>query len=117
MSWRIYTDAGTFSSWEGSPEDAPGLGVVCIVQDDPDVGRMVMARWDHYCYSHGDGQWWGHDLFGLLDCLAHRRPSIIAHGRTVTAQEWQRIHALAVADPDFLPKSATHPIEMKSALR
>jgi len=84
MSWRIYySDDSTFSSDDGEPEDAPGWGVVVIPQ-------------------YGGG-WWGHDLAGLLDCLALPGPSIVIHGRTVAKGDWQRFLAEADRDPDMPP--------------
>lgn len=106
--WRIYyADGTTFSSDDGTPEDAPGLGVVVIPQSDPDVGRMMMARWDHYCW-HGD-QWWGHDIVGLIDCLALPGLNRVIHGRTVSQEDYRAIYQRALDDPDFVPKSGTLP--------
>lgn len=104
-----YSDGSTFSSDDGPPELAPGLGVVVIPQVDPDVGRMMMARWDHYCW-HGD-QWWGHDLVGLIDCLALPTANIVLHGRTVSQSDYAAIYQRALDDPDFCPKSGRSPIE------
>lgn len=85
MDWRIYyTDGSTFSSDDGVPEEAPGWGVVVIPQ-------------------YHDG-WWGHDLAGLLDCLARPGPNIVMHGRTVSKEDWQRFLSLANHDPEF-PKT------------
>ena len=113
MSFRIYYSDG--STFDGPVEDAPGLGVVVIVQDDPDVGRMVMSRWDHFCWH--DGQWWGHDHTGLMDCLALPGFNRVLHGRTVSQDVWQAINALALADPDFHPKSAERVLERPRGLR
>ncbi len=77
--WRIYYDDGT--TFDGSPEEAPGWGVVVI----PQYG----------------GPWWGHDLAGLLDCLARPGPNIVIHGRTVASSRWPEMMAQANHDPDF----------------
>jgi len=112
VGWRIYYgDGSTFCDADGRPEDAPGWGVVVIPQADPDVGRMMMSRWDHYCWH--DGQWWGHDLVGLMDCLAGAGPSVVVHGRTVSQEQWRAIYAAALADPDLPPKSAAMPGERR----
>ena len=113
MTFRVFYDDGT--TFDGAPESAPGHGVVVIVQDDPDVGRMVMARWDYFCW-HSD-QWWGHDLTGLMDCLALPGFNRVLVGRTVSQQAWQAINALALADPDFAPKSAERVLERPKGLR
>ena len=113
MAFRVYYSDG--STFDGDPESAPGLGVVVIVQDDPDVGRMVMARWDFYCWHQG--QWWGHDLTGLMDCLALPGFNRVLIGRTVSQERWQAINAAALADPDFAPKSAERVLERPRGLR
>ena len=110
--WRIYyTDDTTFSELDGNPKDAPGLGVVCIVQLDPDTGRSIVSRNDWYCYRLDSGTWWGHDLFGLLDQLTNDRPGhvhAVKAGRTVSSPDFQRIYALADTDTDFPRRSARH---------
>lgn len=100
--WRVYYSDG--STYNGDPENAPGVGIVVIVQDDPDVGRMLMCKWDYYCWH--DGQWWGHDLIGTVDCLAQPGFNRVLVGRTVSQDLWKKIHAAAANDPDFQPKSA-----------
>ena len=112
--FRIYYDDG--SAYVGEPADAPGLGVVVIVQPDEDVGRMVMSRWDYFCL-HDDGQWWVHDLTGLMDCLALPGFNRVLIGRTVSQDDWQAINAAALADPDFQPKSAERVLERPRGLR
>jgi len=105
LAWRIYYDGGgTFSNEDGPPDRAPGWGAVVIPQADPDVGRMMMSRWDHYCWH--EGQWWGHDLVGLMDCLARPGPSVVVHGRTVPQAAWRAIYNTALTDPDLPTKSA-----------
>lgn len=105
VDWRIYySDGSTFDSTQGEPEDAPGLGVVCIVQKCPDRGRMVMERWDYYYHRAGASRpWWGADLFGLIDQLTSspKGTQAVKAGRTVSIEEFQRIHIEAVRDPDF----------------
>ena len=113
MSFRVYYSDG--STFAGDPAEAPGLGVVVIAQDDDDVGRMIMGRWDYYCW-HAP-QWWGHDLTGLIDCLATPGPNRVLIGRTVSQDDWHAIQARAVSDPGFAPKSATRPLETPKALR
>lgn len=83
MTFRVYYSDGT--TYQGPPEQAPGWGVVVIVQ-------------------YGGG-WWGHDLAGLLDCLAQPGPNVVIHGRTVGKQDWRRLLDSAHRDPDF-PQTA-----------
>lgn len=88
----IYSDGTTFSSEQGSPEEAPPFGVICIPQPDPDNGRNIMHGWDWYYYNDVEGNgpmWWGCDLQGLLDRLLHRLPvKAVLQGRTVSNDVW-----------------------------
>lgn len=115
IAWRIYyADGTTFDSTEGEPWEAPGVGVVCIVQPDPDTGRTIQARWDWYAWHRDTRDWWGHDPFGILDQLTADRLDRVASvkaGRTVSATEYRAIYDRANADPDFAPRSARHPSE------
>ena len=111
-AWRIYyADGSTFSDADGPAEQAPGLGVVVIAQAEPEVGRMMMARWDHYCL-HGN-EWWGHDLVGLIDCLALPGYNRVLHGRTIPTPDYVRLYQRALEDPDFAPKAGRSPVEQR----
>ncbi len=79
MAHRIYYADGT--TFDGPPEQAPGWGVLVIVQ-------------------YGGG-WWGHDLVGLLDCLALPGLNRVLHGRTAAKGVWRDTLAAAHTDPDF----------------
>lgn len=105
VKWRIYYDDGsTFDSNDGDPDQAPGYGVICIVQPDPDVGRTVMRRFDWYYWNALQSQWWGSsDLFSVLDHVLHRTGFV--DGRTICqarhAVDYADICQRAEADPDF----------------
>lgn len=110
MKWRIYYDDGsTFDSAMGSEMEAPGLGVICIVQPEPRAGREIMQRWDWYYWHDGEQQWWGSDIFGLLYQLCADRKNIIRaikQGAMVSNESFQRITKRASNDPDFPWKAA-----------
>lgn len=103
LAWRIYYDDGaTFDSSQGTPQEAPGLGVQVIVQPDPDVGRVVLTRFDWYYYRFDLEQWWASDYFGLLDQLTSDRAGVVGAvkaGRN--AGDYDRILKVATKDPDF----------------
>ena len=102
QDWRIYYDDGsTFDSWQGAPQDAPAYGFICAVGYDESGQRYIMHGWDHYCWDAESQQWWGMDLFGLIDRLTLNRVSAYKLGRTVTKQAFQRIMARAASDADF----------------
>ena len=100
--WRIfYDDGSTFDSEAGEPHEAPSEGFICAIGYDESRQRYIMHGWDFYRWDPGSRQWWGMNLFGLLDAL--RRNSVYAYkeGRTITKAEFQRIVQRAHADPDF----------------
>lgn len=113
LKWKIYYDDGsTFSNEEGEPEDAPGFGIVTIVQADPYVGRAVCDGWDFYYWVEEEQKWWGSDWLGFIDRLTHRLPCrAVSAGRMASEEVWSRCRELAKHDPDFPPKSGTLPGE------
>ncbi len=109
--WEIYYDDGTtFSDLDGTPEQAPSFGVICVVTPDETVGRIVIHKWDWYYMV--EGQWWGSDIYGVLDRLTHNlEVTALKQGRSVANHEFQRIMTEATSNPRFPRKSAVDPIE------
>lgn len=109
INWRIfYTDGSTFDSSQGSPQDAPEWGVICIVQHDADVGRTIMRRWDFYYFHPIDQNFWGCDIFGYIDIGVNGRPftpGSLKIGCTISTPQFQEILSIADSDPAFKPKS------------
>lgn len=106
MNWRIYYDNSTYSSSDGAPNDAPSYGVICVVQPDNSVGRVIVERWDYYVYRQGE--WYGHHLDGLLlELLEHANEiEAVKAGRTIETQLYLSILSRANEDKDFPVKSA-----------
>ena len=113
VNWRIYySDGSIFDNSMGDPDDAPAFGVICIPQPDELVGRTIMHGWDWYYFIPEDQQWWGSDIYGVLDRLLHRLPVIaLLQGRSVSNQIYTQIHDRADKDPDFPPKSGRRQYE------
>lgn len=66
--WRIYySDGSTFSSLDGPIADAPKMGFICAVGYDESLNRYIQWEWGFYRYDLESLQWWGHDLFGIID--------------------------------------------------
>lgn len=107
IKWRIYYANGdTFDNSRGEKKDAPPFGVVCIVYPDDLVGRVIMHGFDWYYWVPGHEQWWGSDIYGVLDRLLHNLPLYaLKQGRSVSNQEYSSIMTTADKDPDFPPKS------------
>lgn len=107
MEWKIYYENGdTFDNTMGNPEDAPSYGVAVIVQEDEDVGRLIMHLWDWFYWRDDYKQWWGADVYGLHDQLLSNKPiRAVKIGRNMHTKEFQNLMERATDDPDFLIKS------------
>jgi hypothetical protein len=91
----IYYDDG--STYDGPPEDAPGLGVQVIVCQVDGQSKFVVGA-DFYCWHADDGQWWGADVFGLMDHLQQPGWKRVLFGRTISNADHGRIMARAMED-------------------
>lgn len=88
MTWKIYYgDGSTFSSDDGSREEAPARGVQVIIQDDSDIVWTTETGGDYYVWR--DGRWWAVDQFGLYDFLIES--GLVKFGRTITTPEFQDV--------------------------
>ncbi len=110
MLWRIYYSDSTFDSTDGSPYDAPGRGVQCLLSYEDDVGVLFHRGTDFYWW---DGQWFGGDIFGLYDYLAKPGPKTVKFGEIIDHKKYQAILKRALADPDLPQKSAWRPEERR----
>ena len=106
IRWRIYYDDGSTFDSQGGCEDAPPFGVICIIYPDDLVGRKIMHGWDWYYWVPEAGQWWGSDIYGVLDRLLHNLPlRALKQGRNASNERYRQIMAAADKDPDFPPRS------------
>lgn len=135
LSWRIYYDDGsTFDNAQSSPRDAPAYGVICIVFANELIGRKIAHLKDFYYWVPDERQWWGSDIFGLLDQMSLRdlvsrvgdqwsylhydlpmeRDQLVYRliddgyiklGRSVSSVTFREIMEIADKDPDFPPMS------------
>ena len=104
--WRIYYDNSTFDSSQGEPNEAPSYGVICVVQPDDSVGRVIVQRWDYYVFRQGE--WYGHHLDGLLfELLEHANEiEAVKAGRTIDTELYLSILSRANEDKEFPFKNA-----------
>jgi hypothetical protein len=101
-AWRIfYDDGSTFSDTDGTPEEAPALGFICALGYDEAGMRYIMHGWDHYQWDKESNQWWGMDLFGLIDRLTRNLVYAYKQGRTITKADFQAAMRRAHEDTDF----------------
>jgi hypothetical protein len=113
VRWRIYYVGGeTFCDEQGSPFDAPTLGVQVVLVAEPEVGRMLIAMRDYYWWDVARSTWFGGDVAGFYQYLMFDKgPKAVLFGRFVTNEEFQSCVKRAMFDPDFPPKSGKHPTE------
>lgn len=103
MNWKIYyADGNTFDSTQGGPEDAPGYGVVLIVQRRDSVKADPHSGWDWYFY-HNEFGWWGCDRSGMEDQMLNEWKNLrrIVMGRSVANTRYQEIWRRAKEDKDL----------------
>ena len=96
IDWKIYYDNNTtFSNEDGTQEQAPGLGVVCII--NVNAGQTV-GMYDWYYWHDKHQEWWGADIHGLLYQLFNDRSGYIKavkQGAMVSDEEYKTIHLTA----------------------
>ncbi len=122
LNWRIYYDDGTlFDNTDGEPWEAPGRGIICVVQIDPkpmmySVNTQVMQGHPFYWYHKGWGYWMHSDRDGMLDQLTADRDNNICAvkmGRWADFHKFREIYDRAQNDPDFPKKSGTAKSEQR----
>jgi hypothetical protein len=114
MKWRIYYDDDTtFDNSQGEPWEAPGRGIICVVQIDPSplmhsVNTQILQGHPFYWYHRGWGYWLHSDRDGFIDQLTNDRKNevcAIKMGRWVDFHHYREIVDKARSDPDFPKKS------------
>ena len=107
MKFKIfYGDRSTYSDEDGSPFDAPRLNVQCIIGPDLNTGRYIVSDKDAYWWESNLERWFGGDRRGEWDYLCRLGPRVVLYGRAVSEVEYNSIICVALADPDFPPKTA-----------
>ena len=94
MRWKIfYADESTYSHLDGSPFDAPSVGVEVVKLEE-----RTMHGKDAY-YWKDELAWVGCDIPGLWDYLMfHRGPKAVLFGRTIRDDLFWSIVAQATKD-------------------
>jgi len=110
--WRIYyVDDSSFGNGDGEPQDAPGGGVVAVVQEDSRVGVTVHHQNDFYVFAEEFGGWYGVDVFGLTQYLMRPGFKIVKLGEVMTTKKYLALIHTIKQDPDLPTKSARYPWE------
>jgi hypothetical protein len=105
--WRIYyADGSVFSDTDGSPWDAPRLGVECILtrgmesQERPEKDLVLISHSDYYYWEPdvcGFG-WWHADQWAVLLHLRRARHPLVVFGEYTQAANYSAIEARALSD-------------------
>lgn len=107
VKWRLYYSNGTvFDNTMGEAEDAPTLDVQVVACYEKGSGRQLYYNFDWYYYKvweDGFGEWFGADIFGLLDQLLNcpRQVKCIKQGRSVRNEVFRGILKQAINDKDI----------------
>jgi hypothetical protein len=88
--WRIYYEGGkVFTSADGSPFDAPRVGVLAIVQEKDGSWESVNGR-DHFYWEPERGGWMTTEYFGAIDHLMRAPRQCLLFGRQVSDDEYRK---------------------------
>ncbi len=114
LRWKIiYLDGSTFSHVDGEPQDAPGGGVLAVVQEDSTVGLLIHEGENFYVFDKQYGGWQGMDVFGFVQYIVRPGLKIIKLGESMTTDRYMKIITDARRDPNLPKKSARYPWEVK----
>lgn len=114
VRWKIfYVDGSTFSNRDGEPEDAPGMGVAAIAQEDEVVGVQIHHGNDFYCCAEEYDGWYALDYFGLAQYLARPGNKIIKMGEVMSTSKYRELITTIQKDPQLPNKSARYTWERK----
>jgi len=102
VRWRIYYEDGSTED-----DDSRPYGVVSIVQEDEECGRLIFTGWDYYILLEAGWMGLGYDSFVYYVTHKLKEVKHACVGVMVHRSEYQRIQKLAINDPDFPRKSAT----------
>ena len=102
--WRIwYADGTQFSSDDGDPADAPGLGIVVLAQTGGNHGNPFTVSAESFKTVHGydwyiwsDGQWFATNLMGLCQHFVEPGYKVIKMGRWVSEEIWLAAYKEAI---------------------
>lgn len=105
LQWRIYyADGSTFDDLDGSPSDAPGLGIIVVVlkHEDSRIRAYIQHEADYYIWA--EGRWWACDLFRLWQywfVQKYDHPKVALAGETIRNDLYAKIIRKAKSDKDF----------------
>jgi hypothetical protein len=109
LKWRIYYgDGRTADNRTTLMADLSRWNVQIILQRDSKHNRAVTSGKDYYVYLSDCDYWFGVNLQGLWDYLAHKCTEVeaVLFGRYIANEIFDEIERIASKDVDFLKISA-----------
>ena len=109
--WIVYYEDGkSFSSDWGNPEDAPRRGVLVVVNEDKEVGRVIYHAGDFYVWNHDE--WLPVDHYGFMDYLLEPGSyKVVLFGRMTTREKMHEAYKQAFEDTRLPAKTGFHESE------
>lgn len=100
MGWWVvyYEDGSRFTDQQGSPWNAPRLGVQLIAQQDDRVGYRYISGCDFYTYELNRGGWHTTEQWGLYDHLMRAYIPCVLFGRNMSDEAFAALHARCKAE-------------------
>ena len=92
--WIIfYDDDTTFSSDDGSPGEAPAVGVLVLIQENANGNWVLYEKRDYYCWNwRAKNEWVATDGKGMHDYLFHHDDwRMVLYGRWVSDRKYQDV--------------------------
>jgi hypothetical protein len=100
--WKIYyADGTTFDNTQGTPEDAPSIGVICIKHFIENEWR-ISAFVDYYIRENNE--WWGADAPGFWQYMFRPGFKVVKFGTNIPDEPFEKILAQAREDVDGMPR-------------
>lgn len=99
--FRVYYADG--STFDGDPFEAPGLGVLLVVEKDEEHGRRIVSGGDYFVWNE---RWWAVDQMGMIDYLLQPGPRKVLIGRMVSNEDYRKVYTAADTDADFPVRTA-----------
>lgn len=91
MWWCIYYENGRFSDDDGSPWEAPRLGVIAIAQYDRKVGYRIIHGEDYYYFEEDRDGWVTCDLISAFDHLERAPVPLVLRGRMINRHDYDEL--------------------------
>ena len=100
MRWKVYyRDGSTFSHEDGTPFEAPRLGVICITTENPANPKGFSTYKDANYYIWRDDRGWRRaDDPGFWDHMFSGDPQCVLFGGDARDDDYWRICGIAARD-------------------